>query len=296
MPIKLEADVTSESRTLQNQQKELAAEPDDIKKSAIALRHIDETQKLKEDRQTHRSALSDLDILASTIISCIWSGTESQKPQRQEDVNLGTVAVVFDKNRKLYIAGNGLSLEDKIYKTATEQFDTLSEQEKSRLYISTQTVVDVKGTNQTQKKQNPKITFTTVTKNGIQQHIRTEYRPRYKNNEIIFLTKNAIKEITQSIFDTDVNTDLRFPLDCVWIGSPIDFEHHAEIKLSEYIKMNSALFDAPVTLGVSKPCCQRCAAHLKANGVNYSVESPTDPINWTVPPQSTLNESIIWKQ
>src|SRR5215472_5733502 len=61
------------------------------------------------ERKQHMDRLNDMDLLASTILAVVFSGTEDLLPGRQDAMNLSTVACAIDLDNKLIVASNNVS-------------------------------------------------------------------------------------------------------------------------------------------------------------------------------------------
>jgi hypothetical protein len=225
-------------------------------------------------RATHRSYLSDLDIIASTILAVVWSGRESQSKSVQDMANIQTAAVTYDSSGRLYIAGNGLHLDNKLFLKNTDP-TKLTPQELARLYdVTSEFHIGATTMTAAAPKRTGKgvITVEKIVTPGMIK--RTTYRPLFAYNEPVFETKEELAALLQNVFRED---NQPVPIACHWVGPPDQFPIHAEVMLAKFVETYRATFPVTPKIGVSKPCCRKCAGHLDTAQIGYSCYSDVNP-------------------
>ena len=109
---------------------------------------------------------------------------------------------------------------------------------------------------------------------------------------VVFVGVDKDKFNKQSLGSFVPNKDLGEELGKL-LDTNINAAPHAEMQLRSYLstKKDVSLGKEKLYVGVSKPCCSRCAENLKNQGVGFRTEENNAVKNWLLPEHITTKEA-----
>jgi hypothetical protein len=228
--------------------------------------------------------LSNLDLLAATVNALLWSGMKGQGPKKQGLANIATVAVAKQKDGSLVFAFNDHSLENMPY--VSPNFQNKNPLQDVGALSRLDSVEDLAGA--------PDQTIS-YGKGGKQVNVSMQvdgkwkkyiYMPKFTSGDIVFSPKTAIQEFVQELY---LNNLVPKPPKVFLLNPTNKAEEHAEMRLVKYCPTVSKI-------GVSKPCCDKCAQTLDDRGIAYTRWSLVASMKagWTPPDQ--INDTNDTKQ
>lgn len=240
------------------------------------------------ERRQHMKALNDLDLLASTILALVFSGTESLFPSLQDAINQSTVACAIDLDGKLVIASNAVSWQPKkrlpkyeLKHVDQEKFDVTQSELEGKALAAKKVEIEKTGKTLPQKIGLPKGQLQQIKEQALQSTpLHHHYAPFNLDPRTLPLDAVLYDPKTElSTVIRDISRGLVSKFEVLNMGVA---EQHAEMQLLDYFLTAGRRPDHNV-IGVSKPCCRFCAFWLLSFGVQISTYHTVTPFGWDAP-------------
>jgi len=204
--------------------------PGDVDATTVKGRIL-QSAKLSAEHMGH---LSDLDLIASSILALVHSSGSIEAMKTQLKSNLKTVAVALN-SKTLYVTHNGLLFGNLVKDTGIHERDVTGEDR--RFVLNTDNAPLTQGNFKTTGQGNKK--------------------------KVTFSPERAIQDFFE---DDPVFGSMVSAVKLLDLG--LSASKHAEVGLLE--SFMTELNSTPEAIGVSKPCCQACGRILMAFDVHFT--------------------------
>jgi len=105
-----------------------------------------------------------------------------------------------------------------------------------------------------------------VMRNSEKKLILRKYTKKFNANDTVFDSKDGIKIMIETIYREDLKKP-KPEIKLLGINKMKDAREHAEMRILSYFKARSWELSE---VGVSKPCCHKCADALEESRVEYT--------------------------